>query len=329
MRVLIVTNMYPTPEKPAAGTFVKEQVDSLVKEGVEVDVLCVDGSRHKLAYLWGIFRLWGKLLRRRYDLIHAHYVFSGIIARAQFLCPVVLTHHGLEVFTGWQRYPSRYITPLVDRVILVSDEQKRALNRPDAHIIPCGINLDLFQPVPKNEARRQLGLPLDKKLVMWVGNPLRPEKQYDIVLKAVALAKREDPDIELALVEGQSHDRIPLYMSAGDVLLLVSRAEGSPVVVHEAMACNLPVVSVPVGDVASVIGDTEGCYLCTHDPEDVARKLLLATATPARTEGREKIKYMEEKLTARRIINVYQELVEDKVSGYRRKKACQLARRKL
>ena len=125
MRVLVVTNMYPTKDKPAYGIFVQEQVEALRKEGVEIDVFFVDGSRNKLNYIWGIFRLWGRLLTRRYDLIHAHYVFSGIIARAQLLYPVVLTHHGFEVFMTWERFPSRLITHLVDKVILVSEDQKK------------------------------------------------------------------------------------------------------------------------------------------------------------------------------------------------------------
>src|SRR5512138_477787 len=106
MKVLVLTNMYPKPDKPGFGIFVREQVESLRKEGAEVDVLFIDGSRRKLNYLWGIFRLWGRLLGHRYDLIHAHYVFSGMVARTQFLYPVVVTHHGLEVFMTWQRVPS-------------------------------------------------------------------------------------------------------------------------------------------------------------------------------------------------------------------------------
>jgi len=106
MKVLVLTNMYPIAEKPSWGIFVEEQVAALRKEGVDVDVFSVDGSKYKLNYLWGIFRLWGWLLTHRYDLIHAHYVFSGLIARIQFLYPVVLTHHGLEVFVTWQSIPS-------------------------------------------------------------------------------------------------------------------------------------------------------------------------------------------------------------------------------
>ena len=310
MKVLVVTNMYPTPEKPALGTFVKEQVDSLKKEGVDVDVFCVDGSKNKLGYLLGLFRFWARLLHKRYDIIHAHYVFSGLIARAQYLYPVVLTHHGLEVFMTWQRFPSRVITPLVDQVILVSEEQKRNLGCKNAEIIPCGINLEFFKPVPKEEARRKLNLPLDKKLVLWVGNHLRPEKRFDIVEAAIALARAKDPSIELVLVDGQPHDVVPLYMNAGDAVLLVSDAEGSPMVIHEAMACNLPVVSVPVGDVPEVIRDTEGCYLCTQKPEDVAEKLAMALKYPGRTSGREHIQYMDEGATARHIINLYQQVLQ-------------------
>jgi teichuronic acid biosynthesis glycosyltransferase TuaC len=312
MKVLVVTNMYPSPEKPAFGTFVKEQVDSLKREGVDIDVFLVDGSQHKINYLWGIFRFWAQLLRKRYDLIHAHYVFSGMIARSQFLYPVVLTHHGLEVFTGWQRFPARLLTPLIDRAILVSEEQKRRLGCRNVAVIPCGVDMDFFKPIPKDEARRQLNLRQDEKLALWVGNHLRPEKRFDIVQAAVALAQAKDPSIKLVLVSGQPHEVVSTYMSASDALLLVSNGEGSPMAVKEAMACNLPVVSVPVGDVPEVIGSTEGCYLCSQDPADVAEKLLLALSRPGRTSGREKIGNFEEGAIARRIIRLYQEIINER-----------------
>jgi teichuronic acid biosynthesis glycosyltransferase TuaC len=317
MRVLVLTNMYPTAEAPASGTFVQEQVESLRKEGVDVDVLLVDGMKNKVNYLWGVFRFWIRLLTHRYDLVHAHYVFSGFIARMQFLYPVVLTHHGLEVFTNWQRFPSRIITPLVNKVILVSQEQKEKLGCEKAEIIPCGTDLDLFSPLPREEARRRLNLPpSDKKLVLvlWAGRSYRPEKRLDIVESAIAMAQEKDPAVELVLVTGKPHDMMPLYMNACDVLLLVSNAEGSPVVIKEAMACNLPIISVPVGDVLDTIGDTDGCFLCSQDPSDVAEKLLLALSHPKRTNGREKIKHMDQSIIAKRIIALYQGVLGKKNS---------------
>jgi glycosyltransferase involved in cell wall biosynthesis len=311
MKVLVVTNMYPKKDWPSFGTFVQEQVESLRNNGVKVEVLFVDGWKSKLNYLWGVFRLWGRLLTHRYDLIHAHYVFSGIIARTQFFCPVVLTHHGQE-FWSWQFIPCWIITHLVDKVILVSKEMYERLKYKKAVIIPCGINFDLFRPIPRVKAREELNLPQDKKLVIWVGQYTRPEKRFDIVKEAVALAQRKDPAIEFVLVSNKPHHMVPLYMNACDVLLLVSDAEGSPMVIKEAMACNLPIVSVPVGDVPEVIGDTDGCYLCTQDPTDVAQKLHLALSNRRRTEGREKIKHLELSNISWKIIAQYQEVLRDK-----------------
>jgi glycosyltransferase involved in cell wall biosynthesis len=314
MKVLVVTNMYPTPEMPYYGIFVREQVETLKRAGVEIDVLFVNGNKSKLNYLWGIFRLWALLLKNRYDLIHSHYVFSGIITRFQFLYPVVLTHHGLEVFTTWQRFPSRIIARLVDRVILVSQEQKDKLAYEKAEIIPCGIDLDLFHPMPREETRKKLDIPPDNKLVLvtWAGTLSRPEKRFDIVQSAVALAQEKDPKIQLLPVTGKPYSMIPLYMNACDVLLLVSDAEGSPMVIKEAMACNLPIVSVPVGDVAEVIGGTDGCFLCRQEPTDVAEKLILALSSPKRTRGREAIQHFEQNSTARQIIALYQDLLQKK-----------------
>ena len=129
---------------------------------------------------------------------------------------------------------------------------------------------------------------------------------------AVALAQEKDPLIELVPVTGQSHDNVAVYMNACDVLLLLSDAEGSPMVVKEAMACNLPVISTRVGDVPNIIGSTNGCYLCQQDPTDVAQKLLLALNKPKRTDGRTKIEHIELGYVTRRIIAVYQKLLNDK-----------------
>ena len=313
MRVLEVTNMYPTRERPALGTFVMDQVESVRKEGVEIDVLLINGWKNKLNYLWGFFKFWARILTRRYDIIHAHYVFSGIIARTQFIYPVILTHHGVETLRGWQSFPSRIITRLVNKVIVRTSEMKYKLGCQKAEIIPAGIDFDLFKPIPREEARQKLNmLTSDKKLVLalWGGGEERLVKRLDVIKSAIDIAKATDPLIELVVVTDKPHSEIPYYMNACDALLLASNAEGSPNVVKEAMACNLPVVSVPVGDVPELIGDTEGCYLCSQDPSDIADKLLRVLRKPSRTNGRDKIQHLELANVARRIISIYQEVLQ-------------------
>ncbi|MGA2670067.1 MAG: glycosyltransferase family 4 protein [Dehalococcoidia bacterium] len=319
MKVLLVTNMYPIPEMPSFGTFVRKQVESLRKQGVDIDVFFVNGRKNVLNYLWAFPRLWIRLLTKRYDLVHAHYVLSGLIARAQFLHPVVLTHHGPEVFRGWQGTVSRLLTPLVDRAIVVSDEMKEKGRLNNSHVIPCGIDFELFSPIPQKQARGELNLPQDKKLVLWAGEYFRPEKRFDIVKASIAQLERRTPDVQLVLVSGKPLSEVPKYMNACDVLLLVSDAEGSPMVIKEAMACNLPIVSVPAGDVPQVIEGTAGCYLCSQDPKDVAEKLEMALRWGQRTNGREKIRHLENGNISRRIISIYDELLQEKKrSGFRR-----------
>jgi teichuronic acid biosynthesis glycosyltransferase TuaC len=306
--------MYPTPDMPFHGTFVKEQVESLRREGVEVDVFFVHGKKNVLNYLWALPRLWARLLTRRYDIIHSHYLHVNIVARAQFLCPLVITHHSGDSYVKWQRRLSYLVSPLADRIIAVSEDTKKVGHLKGAIVIPCGIDFDLFKPVPQAEARRTLGLPADKKLVMWAGQHFRPEKRYDIVQKTMELLKQKVPEAELVLVSGKPLESVPVYYSACDVLFLVSDKEGSPMVIKEAMACNLPVVSVPAGDVAEMIDGTEGCYICSQDPKDVAQKLEMALQFGKRTNGREKIGYMEIGAIARRIISVYEDLLREKKS---------------
>ncbi|MBM4430298.1 MAG: glycosyltransferase family 4 protein, partial [Chloroflexi bacterium] len=165
--VLVVTNMYPDAQNPNFGTFVQEQVEGLRLRGLDMDVLVVGGKRQRLSYVGGAQRFLHHISQRRYDLIHAHYVFSGLIARLQYRCPVLLTHHGIEVLRGWTAPLCWVISRCVEGVIVMSDEMKQALGLPNAYVIPCGVNLDLFKPLPQAEARAELGLPLDKRLVLF------------------------------------------------------------------------------------------------------------------------------------------------------------------
>jgi len=315
MKVLAITNMYPTPDMPAFGTFIESEVESLRREGIEVDLLFINGRKNTFNYFWGVPRLWARLLTHRYDVIHAHYVFSGFIARAQIICPVVLTHHGVEIFRGWQSVPCRIITPLMDRVIVRSQEMKRRLACDEAEVIPAGIDLNLFKPLAQQECRQLLELPLDKKLILWAGEYFRLEKRFDIVKEAVSILQQRVSNTELVLVTGKPHSTIPLYMNACDALLLVSDVEGSPNVVKEAMACNLPIVSVPVGDVPQIMGKTEGCHFCSQDPQDVAEKLQMALDFGRRTDGREKVKFLDLAETSRNIISVYEKALGRRKTG--------------
>ena len=309
MKILVVTNMYPSPEEPTLGTFVQEQVESLRRKGVEVDVFFINGPRRTLNYLTGFLRylLWP--WTHHYDLVHAHYPLTGLIARAQARYPLVVTYHGIEVVYGWQGTLCKILAPFVDRLIVTSQRVRDELGMNRGTVIPCGVDLDLFQPQPRAEARALLGLPQDKKLVLFCA-AMRPEKRFDIVQASIDLLRAQDPGVQLVIASGQPHHMIPHYMNACDVFVLTSDYEGSPMVIKEAMACNLPVVSVDVGDVRETISDTAGCYICEQTPEDVAAKLSLALERDERTNGRQTIEHFSLDHIADRLIAEYESVLK-------------------
>src|SRR5579872_292919 len=156
MRVLTVTNMFPTERSPQFGIFVQEQVNSIRALGHEVDVLFINAREGHLrykGYAAGVPRLWARLRRSRYDVIHAHYVFSGMIARAQRSAPLVLTHHGPELVDPWQGPLCRWTRSWADRTIVVAPWMVPVLGLDDVDVIPCGIDLSLFQSMDQTEAR--------------------------------------------------------------------------------------------------------------------------------------------------------------------------------
>jgi len=93
------------------------------------------------------------------------------------------------------------------------------------------------------------------------------------------------------------------------MVILTSKFEGSPNVIKEAMACNCPIVSTDVGDVREVIGNTEGCFITSFEPEGVAKKIKLAIEFNKKTNGRDNITHLDEKVIAQRLIDVYQSAI--------------------
>lgn len=309
MKVLVFTHMYPMDQHPQYGVFIQQQVESLRREGIDVDVLFVNPKASKWNYPLSLLPFLKRVFSRKYDLVHAHYVFAGIVARIQLRYPLVVTHHGDEALWGWQKKLCWGISRLADKVIVVSEQMKEALALNKAEVIPCGVNFDLFRPMPQDRCREELDLPRDKRLVLFVGDYPKRLKRFDLIQESMALLKKDMKDVELVVAYNQPYTMIPVYMNACDVLVLASDREGSPQVVKEAMACNLPIVSVEVGDVPDVLAGIEGCHLCQREPADIGAKLAVVLNQRQRTNGRSHTERYEISNIAKGIIRVYEEVL--------------------
>jgi len=306
LRVLAVTNAYPTDEIPGDTPCIKDQIVALRAQGVKVDLLHIDRSLGKLSYAKAAWRLFLiSFQSKRYDLIHAYYGHCGLLARLQFKYPVVVTFRGSDLLSRKDGAIGRMVARLVEGVIVMSEEMKRVAKRNDAYVIPFGVDSDHFTPYPMELARRDLRLLLNGKLVLFPWDPARPEKRFDIVERAIQALQREQEKASLVVVFDKPHEVVAKYMNACDVMVLASDYEGSPMAVREAMACNLPIVSVDVGDVRQVIGDTDGCYLCKQEAGDLAEKLSRALNRGERTDGARMIRRMDAAWAAEQVISVY------------------------
>ena len=316
LRVLVVTNVYPTPAMPGDTPAVRDQVESLRARGLKVDVLRIDRSQGWVGYAKAAWQVFLQNFRRRhYDLVHAYYGHSGLIAQCQFRYPVVVTFLGSDLLTRRDGRIGKLAARLADGVIVMTEEMKAAARRPDAHVIPHGINTGIFRPYPMEAARRELGLSPDEKLVLFPWDPARAVKRFDIVQQVIEQLRQSDERVRLVTVFDKSHETAAKYMNACDAMILASDHEGAPMAVREALACGLPVVSVDVGDVRQTIEGIPGCYVCSQDVSDLAEKLGSVLRQGERVDSAGLVERMGLSYAAERIISVYEGVLAGRRRG--------------
>ena len=322
LRVLMITSEWASDPGHTAH-FIERQVRYLRAAGIDVDVFQFRGARQPLRYLAAWAGLRRRLGRQRYDLIHAQFGQSGLLALPKRL-PLVVTFRGDDLFgiLGHDGRPtpagrllqrlSRLVARRADAAILVSEHLRRYLPRSGAvHIVPSGLDLDLFRCIPREEARRHLALPPAGRLVLFVGDPADPRKRYALARQAVDYLSRTVA-AELVIGWRVPHDEMPFYMNACDALVFTSREEGSPNAVKEALACDLPVVSVAVADVPLRLEGIPGCEVCTDDsPAAIAAALERTLQRDERSGGRGRAaaRQLDERLLTDRVIDIYRSVL--------------------
>ena len=322
MKVLIMTAIYPTPENPAFGSFVKTQADSLKRAGIGVELLVMRGGNRKLLYPKAIFQLRKRLQQSSFDLVHAHFGYVGLVARTQWKVPLVVTYHGddllgtinengkKELWSVLAAAACKKLARRVDAAIVQSQEMARQIKKSNVFVIPHEVDLEVFKPTEKAEARKALGLHLDRKYVLFAANPEIPVKRFPLARAAANVLEQQDAFTELLVVHKEPQWRLALYMSACDALVFPSYQEGSPNIIKQAMACNLPIVATDVGDVRQVIGKTRDCYICPPDARKVASCLKEVLSRRVRTDGRDHIRHFNPESVSARIIEVYRQVLK-------------------
>lgn len=283
MRALVVTNMWPTPDRPALGSFVRDQVAALRRRGdvdVEVFAFAPDGPG---SYPAAAARLARERRGERFDVVHAHFGLTAWVALGVRADARLVTLHGNDVRHPRSRALTSTVLPRYDVVGAASTALAAQLPRGPrgrAVALPVGIDLRRFRPIPRAEARRALGLPVDEPCLLFCHDPQRAVKRYDRARDAAG-------DVTLHALGTIPPEDVPLWHNAANAVLVPSDHEGFGLAVLEALACDVPVLATPVGNHPMALGGIDGCLCAPYDR--AAWRAVLARhldAEDPRVEGR-------------------------------------------
>lgn len=321
MRVLWTHN-YP-PDVTSSGVFMNVLYREMQSRGIQIEMRYLGKLRGGRALLAPFVV---RKLSRAFDIMHAQYGSLCGWASSWASCAKLLTLRGTDVFgiehgSLRQRmhgqlgrwFSHRALTRY--REVIVMSEQMRGMIRSLARharvqVIPDGIALEHFFPFERNAARTQLGFSEDTGAWVLVAGVKsdNPVKRWPLAEQAMELLQRRMGKVQLKTVSGVSHEQMPLWVNASDVVLLTSTHEGWPNVIKEGLACNVPFVSTDVSDLRTVAERTESCHVVSPEPRAIAEKLEKAIEKRRHEDLRRFVSDMDVRIVANRYTEIYERL---------------------
>lgn len=319
-RAIRVLHVIPaTPDGGCAMIFAKRQIASLDKIGIKVKTFFLTSRTSPASLARERRKLKTEVQSFKPDLIHAHYgTMTAMLCATATTLPLVVTYRGsdlnLSARVGILRSMSgRLFSQLAalraTKIICVSEQLKNRLwwRKSRASVIPSGVDLHLFSPQAKDEARAQLGWSQAERIVLFNAGTSPRVKRLDLAQAGVESARKLCGRIRLVIVKGDvAPEEMPLYLSAADCLLFTSDREGSPNIVKEAMACNLPIVTVDVGDTVERLRGVEPTRIAKRDPQNLGAALADILNLNCRSNGRERVHEISGESIALKIRSVYE-----------------------
>jgi glycosyltransferase involved in cell wall biosynthesis len=305
--------------------FARRQATALMEQGFQIDVFDLRSRTSPRMLVGEFFRFRRAIRTFRPQVIHAHYgtVTAMFAALGAGRIPLVITYRGSDL----NRLPSaRGLRPAAGRllsqiaalraarVVCVSQQLKRLLwwRHHCVTVLPSGVDPEVFRPAARGTLRDELGWRDEERVVLFnAGNDTR-NKRLDLAERAVKEASRWASRLRLEVLDGNVEpSRVPAMMNAANCLLVTSDAEGSPTIVQEALATNLPLVSVDVGDVAERLEGVACSRVAEREPVALGRALAEVLNPPRRSDGRRKVEEFSSKRIARELGQLYQEVLKE------------------
>jgi glycosyltransferase involved in cell wall biosynthesis len=310
--------------------FARRQAESLERQGVEVNLFHLRSrtSLLELAREWRRFRR--RVRRVNPQVIHAQFgtMTAWFAAWAVTLSgrrrPLVITYRGSDLNpvsqgAAWRerlraalgRMLSQLAALRASRIVCVSRELRGRLwwRREISVVMPSGVDAETFRPEPRARARGHVGWGERERVVLFNAGHNPGVKRLDLAKQSVALVQDFLDHVRLEVLDGRTRpDRMPELLNAADCLLLTSDQEGSSTILQEALACNLPVVSVNAGDSAERLAGVRHSTIVERDPAAIAEELARVLRVPVRSNGREKVREFSARGIAAEIYRMYLDL---------------------
>jgi teichuronic acid biosynthesis glycosyltransferase TuaC len=282
VRALVVSNMLPDSDHPERGRFVRDQVQAL-RRLPDIEVELYEFPPGAPALLHAARELRSRHRGERLDVVHAHFGLAAWPALAVNARGRALTVHGTDVHHPRTRQATRAVLPLMGLVAAASAELAAdipgARARRRALVLPCGVDLERFRPIPRAQARAELGLDPDGPHLLFAADPARASKRFDRAqalaagIQTPASGASAPANRTSALANGASlltlggidPEQVPLWINAANAVVVPSEREGFGLAVLEALACDVPVLATPVGVHTEVLKGLDGILCAPFD----------------------------------------------------------------